>query len=242
MRIVIVRHAEPDYEHNTITEKGRHEAELLSRALVKLKADEYYCSPLGRAQHTAAPTLELLGREAVTLDWMREFDAQMPDPDTREIRSVAWDLMPRHWMDDERFFDPVRWRETPYAQSGDMLEKYDAVVRGLEEIIAKHGYTRQGRYYVTKQGNEDCVVLFCHFGVGCVMLSHLLNMSPFVLWHGTTALPTGVTVAVTEEREKGAAAFRMLTYGSLHHLYAGGEEASFSARFCEVFENEHERH
>lgn len=242
MRIIIVRHGDPDYENNTVTEKGWREAELLSRALVKVKADEYLCSPLGRALDTAKLTLEKLGKEAEICGWLREFDAKMPHPDTGEEKSVAWDLMPRHWMDDGRFFHPELWRETGYAKSGDLVEKYDAVIKGLDEVMARHGYIRSGTYYRTKQGNEDCVVMFCHFGVESVMLSHLLNISPFILWHGTTALTSSITGIVTEEREKGIVSFRMFTFGSLHHLYAEGEPASFSARFCEVFENEHERH
>lgn len=242
MRIIIVRHGDPDYSRDTLTEKGHREAQLLSEALSKVKADEYYCSPLGRAKATASYTLEKLGRQAETLDWLREFDAKMEDPDTGNIRTVAWDLLPRHWMDDERFFDKDRWRETDYANAGDMLDKVDAVCAGLDEVLSRHGYTRRGNHYATEQGCMDCVVMFCHFGVGSIMLSHLLNISPFILWHATAGLTSSVTVLVTEEREKGTVSFRMASFGSLHHLYAGGEPASFSARFCEVFENADERH
>ena len=84
--------------------------------------------------------------------------------------------------------------------------------------------------------------MFCHFGVECVMLSHLLGVSPMVLWHGICALPTSVTTVITEERRKGTAYFRINGFGDLSHLYAAGEEPSFSARFCEVYENMEERH
>ncbi len=30
MRLIFIRHAEPDYEHNTLTKKGFREAEILS--------------------------------------------------------------------------------------------------------------------------------------------------------------------------------------------------------------------
>ena len=33
MRLLIVRHGDPDYEHDTLTEKGWREAELLSERL-----------------------------------------------------------------------------------------------------------------------------------------------------------------------------------------------------------------
>mgnify|MGYP002508494335 CR=1 FL=1 len=38
----------------------------------------FYCSPLGRAQKTASYTLERVGREAITHDWMKEFFFQDP--------------------------------------------------------------------------------------------------------------------------------------------------------------------
>ena len=32
MRILLIRHGDPDYEHDTLTEKGRREAALLAEA------------------------------------------------------------------------------------------------------------------------------------------------------------------------------------------------------------------
>ena len=67
MRLIFVRHGDPDYEHDSLTEKGWREAELLAARLEKLKEEqrgEIYCyqSPLGRAQDTAALTLKKLGK------------------------------------------------------------------------------------------------------------------------------------------------------------------------------------
>lgn len=68
MRILIVRHGDPDYEKDSLTPKGFREAELLAERLCKLDVKAFYCSPLGRAQDTARPTLQRLGRSAETLD------------------------------------------------------------------------------------------------------------------------------------------------------------------------------
>ena len=127
-------------------------------------------------------------------------------------------------------------------RKGHVKELYDQVAAGLDEILARHGYVREGNYYRIAQGNTDTVALFCHFGVECVMLSHLLHISPMPLWHGSCALPSSVTTLVTEERRKGIASFRMLSFGDLSHLYVHGEVPAFAARFCEVYENENERH
>ena len=64
MRLLIVRHGDPDYEHDTLTEKGWREAELLAERLSKLNVKEFYVSPLGRAKDTASLMLQKMNREA----------------------------------------------------------------------------------------------------------------------------------------------------------------------------------
>ncbi|MBP5596393.1 MAG: histidine phosphatase family protein, partial [Pseudobutyrivibrio sp.] len=83
---------------------------------------------------------------------------------------------------------------------------------------------------------------FCHYGLTCVLLSRLWNVAPFVPMQFTALAPTSVTEVVTEERQKGIAVFRTLKAGDVSHLALGDEEPSFSARFCERFENEDQRH
>ena len=101
---------------------------------------------------------------------------------------------------------------------------------------------REENYYRAVRPNTDAVVLFCHFGVECVMLAHLIGVSPMVLWQGLCAAPSSVTVLSTEERREGIVSFRINTFGDTGHLHAGGREPSFSARFCETFGNSAERH
>ena len=57
MKLMFVRHAEPDYKHDSLTLKGHREAQLLSLRLAKLDVRDFYASPLGRAQETARYTL-----------------------------------------------------------------------------------------------------------------------------------------------------------------------------------------
>ena len=116
------------------------------------------------------------------------------------------------------------------------------VYDGLDALIGKHGYRREGNLYRAVSPNNDTIVLFCHFGVTCVMLSHLLNVSPMVLWHGFITAPTSVTTLITEERREGIVYFRTNTLGDISHLYKYGEEPAFSGRFCEMFANKDERH
>ena len=54
MRLLFIRHGEPDYEKDSLTEKGFREAEYLAEYLADVKIDACYVSPLGRAKDTAA--------------------------------------------------------------------------------------------------------------------------------------------------------------------------------------------
>ena len=120
--------------------------------------------------------------------------------------------------------------------------EYRRVAAGLDVLLERHGYRRNGMIYDAVRPNRDTVALFCHFGLECVLLSHLIGASPMVLWHGTCAAPTSVTTLITEERRQGIASFRMSSFGDVSHLTAAGEEPSFSARFCETWDCREERH
>ncbi|RKJ40950.1 histidine phosphatase family protein [Acutalibacter sp. 1XD8-33] len=240
MKLLIVRHGDPDYSIDSLTEKGWREAEYLSERLVKIPAAAYYCSPLGRAKDTAKATLEKLGRTAEECPWLREFQGLIHRPD-REEETICWDWLPQDWTSDERFFGRESWLEQEAMAAGTVAEQYRWVTTGLDEVLARHGYQREGNFYRAMAPHNDTIVFFCHFGVECVLLSHLLNISPMQLWHGTVALPTSVTTLTTEERRQGVAYFRMSSFGDLSHLYAHGETPAFAGRFCECFGNPDER-
>ena len=76
MRVLIIRHGDPDYSIDGLTEKGKREAQLLSLRLQNEGISTIYCSPLGRARLTAMPTAEKIGVDIITCDWLREFEAR----------------------------------------------------------------------------------------------------------------------------------------------------------------------
>lgn len=47
MKLLIVRHGDPDYDIDSLTEKGWKEVEYLSQKLSKLDVKAFYVSPLG---------------------------------------------------------------------------------------------------------------------------------------------------------------------------------------------------
>ena len=80
MRILLIRHGEPDYGGDSLTMRGKTEAELLSLRMAKYDIRDFYLSPLGRARETAEYTLRRMNREAEILPWLEEFRARSPVP------------------------------------------------------------------------------------------------------------------------------------------------------------------
>lgn len=237
MEILIVRHAEPDYSIDSLTEKGWKEAELLSRKLEKMDIKAFYCSPLGRAQDTASLTLKKMNREAETLEWLREFQGKIYLEEENRIKG-CWDLKPTVWTDVEEYYSRNDWYKTKLMQSVNVKEQYDWVTKEFDALLAKHGYVHEGNHYRVENENHDRIVLFCHYGVSCVLLAHMLGVSPVMFWQSFVMLPSSVTTVVTEEREQGFAVFRMMGYGDTGHLLAGDEEPSFMARWCECYSDD----
>ena len=134
------------------------------------------------------------------------------------------------------------WADTEVMKEANAKEAYEYVCESLDEVLKTHGYSRKNNYYQVEQANTDTIVFFCHFGLECVLLSHLLNVSPMILLPGFCAAPASITTIYTEERRKGVASWRVSAFGDISHLYAAGVEPSFSARFCECFDNQEERH
>ena len=55
MKLLFVRHADPDYANDSLTPAGRLEAQALADRLIHEDITEFFVSPLGRAKETAAP-------------------------------------------------------------------------------------------------------------------------------------------------------------------------------------------
>ena len=111
MRLIFIRHAEPDYEHDSLTEKGWREAKLLAVRTKSWQVDDFYVSPLGRAQDTASFTLLEQGKTAAVMDWLHEFQGALPDG-TGGTR-LCWDLMPDVWTAQPELLQPTGWENAP---------------------------------------------------------------------------------------------------------------------------------
>ena len=241
MRLIFIRHGDPDYVNDTLTQKGVVEASLLANRVCNWEVDQFFVSPLGRAQKTASYTLQKMNRTAITKDWLREFTYPVSASKLGE-HHIPWDLYPDYFTQDRNFYDREKWLDTEMIRSNPQIhQKYNEVCSGIDEILADYGYRRHELYYLTDStltdGDENKnVVFFCHFGVTALILSYLLGISPILIWQGFISAPTSVTVLNAEKRINNDAFFRIQSFGDASHLTLNQEPISASGSFSTVFQ------
>ncbi|GJQ09373.1 hypothetical protein GpartN1_g1164.t1 [Galdieria partita] len=230
MRLYIIRHADPEYHGDTLTEHGQLEAQALARRLAddpQFALTRIYCSPMGRAKATAKYTSELLQIPIEVEDWTKELThwGRISDKSGRpgEGGFALWDIagevvrgiVPR--VDDES-----QWELVPDMIS--VKKDYEELVLHSDRFLAKLGYKREGgRYHISKpEDRQQQVAVFCHGGFGLTWLSHLLYLPLSLFWCSFWLAPSSVTTVLFEERTKNYAVPRCIGLGDISHLYASG--------------------
>ena len=214
MRIHIIRHADPDYERNTITELGHREAAALAGRMAGAGLSRIYTSPLGRARDTARYTEAATGLHAHVLDWTTELDLPhiaITDGSSQPIWNIDGQVV----------------RGSPLAQ---VLELSDpAYKRALgslavesDGLLASFGYRRGAGVYSVAERTDENIAVFCHAGFGMTWLAHLLALPAPLLWTGLFLAPTSVTTVLFEHRSATVAVPRALAVGDTSHLYPAG--------------------
>ena len=89
MLLYIVRHGEPNYTTDTLTDRGWLQAEAVGKRMFDAGIDRIFSSPMGRAKQTAEPACRLLGKEYTVEPWAHEIgdevNVEFPDGKFRAI-------------------------------------------------------------------------------------------------------------------------------------------------------------
>lgn len=183
MDILLVRHAQPDWEPDEratdtpdLTDLGHEQARLTADALAHEQFDALYASPLPRALQTAAPIAEKLGLEPHVESWLREIE--LPPLEGKSPDEV------------QTFFRQARARELEHWWEGyvggeSFRHFYERVSSGVESLLAgRHAlgiHEADGGHRIwqvpdTPRARRLLVV--AHEGTNSVILSHLLGIEP----------------------------------------------------------------
>lgn len=220
LEIHIVRHGDPDYENDALTELGRQEAAALAERMRALSPDALFTSPKGRARETAGFTADATGLGVEVIDWVSELDGLIGLDGIGDL-GAAWNV-PGTWVragtEGGRHWD--RLPETTRRLIGKTT--FQIGLAG-DRFLERFGLVRSGASYrVTADWRPARIVVFCHAGSGLAWLAHLLRLPIELVWTGLHMAPTAVTRVVFERREEHAAAPRALSVGDVSHLYAAG--------------------
>jgi len=209
MKLLFMRHGDPDYANDSLTPRGHVQAALLAEALASRPIDEIYVSPRGRAQMTARYTLDRRGETAITLDWLAELRGGYGEG------RVAWDLHPVDLLREFGMPERLAWPgQVPYGQLWDQVLSpfYDA----WDGFLAQRGYTREGPLYRVQTPCEATLAFFCHAGVTLSLLAPLLHLAPPLVYSHFGCDPSSVTVLESEEKG-GYGTFRLVVLNDMSH-------------------------
>ncbi len=174
MRILFVRHGEPDYERDCLTKEGQLQAAAAAMRLEGEGISRIYSSPCGRASETASYTARLLKLPVTILDYMHEISwGGEGIPENGHPWSLG-DLMLEEGFD----FYSEDWRNHPYFAGNTALSYYEMISERFDAFLEDHGYRHEGRQYLCVGGSDETIALFSHGGSGACVLAHLLAL-PF---------------------------------------------------------------
>lgn len=220
MRLFIIRHADPDYPNNTITPAGHLEAKALAVRMKRLKPDQIFTSPLGRAQDTARYTADALSMTPIIQPWMAELS--WPGFSYESYQVVPWDL-PGHVIHQSSMkWTHDNWHTFPPLSKPEYLQDFKKLQAASDSFLAQLGYHREGGAYRVVKGHREKIAIFCHGGFGLTWLSHLLLIPLPLMWAGFVLPTSSVTTVLFDERGEGLATPRCLGVGDISHLYEAG--------------------
>lgn len=178
MTIYFVRHGDPDYKNDCLTEIGRAQAEAAAKRVCTLGIEHIFSSTNGRALETAKFTAEPLGMDITHCDFMREIAWRSKDDEPIPENGHPWRLSTLFASEGRTLTEP-KWRDTePFCRSV-IVSNAEKVQDGFDALMSTLGFTREGEYYrVSAPEVYKKIAIFSHGGSSSVVLAHLLNI-PF---------------------------------------------------------------
>ena len=223
MLLYIIRHGDPIYEIDSLTERGKLQAEAVGKRMFGAKIDRIFSSPMGRAKETAKPACRLLGLEKNIEEWTHEIEDERltPFPDGK-MKSITM-IQNTYYLENGNINLPY---ERSFECTGINESQMEKAVKYIEEngkkFLERLGYKEENGIYRIIKPNEEKVALFCHAAFSRAWLSVLLHIPLHIMWASFQYTHTGVTVVEFENNANGFTAPRCLCYSDVSHLYASG--------------------
>ena len=211
MEILLIRHADPDYENDTLTQIGHQEARKLANSFSMVSLNAIYVSPQGRAQDTMRYTTNLSKMNFTTLEWLREINA----PTVNDF--AAWELPGTYILKQSKLPNLETWPKEP-TFGDNFFPFYQKIANGFDKVMYAHGYEKSGHMYRIKCASSERIVFFFHKGTILTLLSYLLHWPLPILFAHCQISPTGVTRLIWRETDQEWAIPQLQALNDLSHL------------------------
>lgn len=230
MLLYIVRHGQPIYGPDTLTELGRRQADALADRFAQTGLDRIFSSPLGRARETAQPTADRLGLPMKIEHWTREIWPEMTVMHPDGTRQFCMALPAENYRSAQNKVLGDDWHTLPCLDTMEGKQAWDRVVRHSDNFLMRLGYRREsdGVYRVVRP-NEEHVALFCHAGFILTWLPHLLCIPPHLFWAAFDVTHSGVTVLEFPNSESGVCTPKCLMLSDMSHILASGMDFLYNS-------------
>jgi len=230
MLLYIIRHGEPIYGPDTLTDLGRLQAQAVADRLAVHGLDRIYSSPQGRAKETAQPTADKLGLDVTILPWTREIWPELAIPQPDGSLRFAMGLPGSYLRSEENHDLADRWHEMKALDPIEAKKAYEEIVVANSDIFLRElGYEREreGVYKILRE-NDERVALFCHGGFTLTWMPHLLAIPPHLFWASFAVTHTGVTIIEFKDDGTGHAAPKCLLFSDMSHILKAGLSYSYN--------------
>jgi len=223
MLLYIIRHGDPDYVTDSLTERGLLQAEAVGKRMAAAGINKIYSSPMGRARQTAEPACRLLQLPCQIEEWSHEvLDERLttyPDGKRQSVTLLQNTLLRENG---EYAIPYERAFESKALSESRMEEAFAYIEENGREFLERLGYREENGIYRILRPNEDRVALFCHAVFTRVWMSKLFHIPMHMMWASFAPTHTGVTVIEFANNENGITAPKCLCFSDMSHLYAEG--------------------
>ena len=232
MLLFYMRHGDPIYHPDSLTEQGREQAAALAKRLVRYGIDKIYSSSSTRAIQTAEPTSQLVNKEIIPLDWCHETLTlrELGVPVDGKNRWLF--LLPEYkklLVSNEMMKLGHKWWSHPDLLKFNYQKGYERIRKNTYQFLEELGYSfdeETGAYKVLRD-NQDRVALFAHQGFGFAFLSVLLNIPYPMICTKFELRHSGMTV-ISFENEDGICVPKVLTMSNDSHIYHEGLSTKYN--------------
>ena len=233
MLLFYVRHGDPIYSPDSLTDLGLRQAEAVGKRLAMHGIDEIYASTSTRAIQTATPLSQIVKKEIVQLDWCNESHAWGEFTCTIGNNThwiFGFEEMRKLMNSPEITALGEKWYEHK-AFSENAGKGVKRIAKESDDFFKSLGYlhNREDHTYKAVQPNNKRVALFAHQGFGLAFLSSVLDI-PYPLFATHFDMSHSAVTAIEFPDCEGDHIPTVLQLSNDSHIYREGLPTKYNNR------------